>query len=284
MTEDLNEEDLGDGDVDNPGGEDSVSHGLVDWLTASLGQSTQVNAWAGPNHWKYRKPRDAQPGTATVEVESTEGTKKKRKKCERFFLDFENPAELDMSKFEPPQKPNSTLLVHRGGSFSSLLPVDLHYEPLNLVSLFLQSSVQCIGKWRRQKAEGVRSKQLSVEDYEVDSGNDERAPSFDGDWPDDDDCGIVDDVFENELINVPHKAEDTGEDEEGIPFQELLDVLPEDCPAAAQEDISVHICFLCLLHLANEHNLCIKDCSTIDDLRIFQVDKCATMTPGINDE
>ncbi|KAH8953056.1 hypothetical protein BDL97_08G003800 [Sphagnum fallax] len=320
MTEDLDEEDLGDGDVDNPGGEDSVSHGLVDWLTASLGQSTQVNAWAGPNHWKYRKPRDAQQGTATVEVESTEGTKKKRKKCERFFLDFENPAELDMSKFEPPQKPNSTLLVHRGGSFSSLLPVDLHYEPLNLVSLFLQSSVQCIGKWRRQKAEGVRSKQLSVEDYEVDSGNDERAPSFDGDWPDDDDCGNVDDVFENELINVPHKvqkisinynktskqvdvhmlkatlweglqhkqisadmAEDTGEDEEGIPFQELLDVLPEDCPAAAQEDISVHICFLCLLHLANEHNLCIKDCSTIDDLRIFQVDKCATMTPGIND-
>ncbi|CAM6034485.1 unnamed protein product [Sphagnum compactum] len=291
------------------GGEDSVSHGLVDWLTASLGQSTQVNAWAGPNHWKYRKPRDAQLGTATVEVKSTEGTKKKRKKCERFFLDFENPAELDMSKFEPPQKPNSTLLVHRGGSFSSLLPVDLHYEPLNLVSLFLQSSVQ-----------GIRSKQLSVEDYEVDSGNDERAPSFDGDWPDDDDYGIVDDVFENELINVPPKvqkisinynktskqvdvhmlkatlweglqhkqisadmAEDTGEDEGGIPFQELLDVLPEDCPAAAQEDISVHICFLCLLHLANEHNLCIKDCSTIDDLRIFQVDKCATMTPGMND-
>ncbi len=55
-------------------------------------------------------------------------------------------------------------------------------------------------------AEGVRSKQLSVEDYEVDSGNDERAPSFDGDWPDDNDYGIVDDVFENELINVPHKV------------------------------------------------------------------------------
>jgi len=53
----LLQEDLGDGDVDNPGVEDSVSHGLVDWLTASLGQSTQVNAWAGPNHWKYRKPR-----------------------------------------------------------------------------------------------------------------------------------------------------------------------------------------------------------------------------------
>lgn len=55
-------------------------------------------------------------------------------------------------------------------------------------------------------AEGVSSKQLSVEDYEVDSGNDERAPSFDGDWPNDYDYGIVDDVFENELINVPHKV------------------------------------------------------------------------------
>jgi hypothetical protein len=55
-------------------------------------------------------------------------------------------------------------------------------------------------------AEGVRSKQLSVEDYEVDSGIDERAPSFDGDWPDDNDYGIVDDVFENELINVPPKV------------------------------------------------------------------------------
>jgi len=73
------------------------------------------------------------------------------------------------------------------------------------------------------------------------------------------------------------------QDEEGISFQDLLDFLPEDCPAAAQEDISVHICFLCLLHLANEHNLCIKDCSTMDELRIFQVVKHAALASDVGD-
>jgi hypothetical protein len=78
----------------------------------------------------------------TVEVGCTEGSKKKRKKRQHFVLDFENPLELDMSKFEPPENPNSTLLVHRGGSCSSLLPPDLHYEALNLVTLFLKPTVQ----------------------------------------------------------------------------------------------------------------------------------------------
>lgn len=67
---------------------------------------------------------------------------RKRKKRQHFLLDFENPLELDMSKFEPPENPNSTLLVHRGGSCSSLLPPDLHYEALNLVTLFLKPTVQ----------------------------------------------------------------------------------------------------------------------------------------------
>ncbi len=34
-----------------------MRHGSVEWLTASFGQSTQANAWAGPDHWKYHKPR-----------------------------------------------------------------------------------------------------------------------------------------------------------------------------------------------------------------------------------
>lgn len=67
---------------------------------------------------------------------------RKRKKRQHFLLDFENPLELDMSKFEPPENRNSTLLVHRGGSCSSLLPPDLHYEALNLVTLFLKPTVQ----------------------------------------------------------------------------------------------------------------------------------------------
>jgi len=144
VTPDLDdfEGDLGDGEVEDSRVGDIMRHGSVEWLTASFGQSTQANAWAGPDHWKYHKPRDAQHRMETVEVGCTEGSKKKGKKQQHFVLDFENPLELDMSKFEPPENPNSTLLVHRGGSCSSLLPPDLHYEALNLVTLFLKPTVQ----------------------------------------------------------------------------------------------------------------------------------------------
>lgn len=49
--------DLGDGEVEDSKVGDIMRHGSVEWLTASFGQSTQANAWAGPDHWKYHKPR-----------------------------------------------------------------------------------------------------------------------------------------------------------------------------------------------------------------------------------
>ncbi|CAM6054093.1 unnamed protein product [Sphagnum tenellum] len=180
--------DLGDGEVEDSKVGDIMRHGSVEWLTASFGQSTQANAWAGPDHWKYHKPRDK-----------------------------------------------------------------------------------------------ARPKGHCAEDYDMDFANDERAPLSDGCWPEENDHGELDNLFENDLINAPPKGEEFSQDEGGISFQDLLDCLPEDCPAAAQEDISVHICFLCLLHLANEHNLCIKDCSTMDELRIFQVDKHAALASDVGD-
>uniref|UniRef100_A0A2N9IKJ2 Condensin complex subunit 2 n=1 Tax=Fagus sylvatica TaxID=28930 RepID=A0A2N9IKJ2_FAGSY len=53
-----------------------------------------------------------------------------------------------------------------------------------------------------------------------------------------------------------------------ISFRHLLSSFPVDCQAAAPKDISPHLCFICLLHLANEHGLSIHDCPTLDDLRI----------------
>ncbi|CAK9882051.1 unnamed protein product [Sphagnum jensenii] len=227
VTPDLDdfERDLGDGEVEDSRVGDIMRHGSVEWLMASFGQSTQANAWAGPDHWKYHKPRDK-------------------------------------------ARPNG----------------------------------HC------------------AEDYDMDSGNDERAPLSDGCWPEENDHGELDNLFENDLINAPPKVrrisinyrktskqvdvhmlkatlweglqhkqecavigEEFSQDEGGISFQDLLDFLPEDCPAAAQEDISVHICFLCLLHLANEHNLCIRDCSTMDELRIFQVVKHAALASDVGD-
>lgn len=56
--------------------------------------------------------------------------------------------------------------------------------------------------------------------------------------------------------------------EDPISFRHLLSTFPAECQAAAPEDISPHLCFICLLHLANEHGLSIHDCPTLDDLRI----------------
>ena len=74
-------------------------------------------------------------------MEETAARRTKRKKRQPFVLDFENPPEMDLSAFEPPPDPRSTLLVNRGVSVNTLLPKDLHYEALNLVRLFLRPSV-----------------------------------------------------------------------------------------------------------------------------------------------
>lgn len=57
--------------------------------------------------------------------------------------------------------------------------------------------------------------------------------------------------------------------EERVSFKHLLASFPVDCKAAATiEEISPHLCFICLLHLANEHGLSILGCPNMDDLGI----------------
>lgn len=57
--------------------------------------------------------------------------------------------------------------------------------------------------------------------------------------------------------------------EQTISFKQVLSSFPDNCRAAASlNDISPHLCFICLLHLANEHGLRILGCPTMDDLSI----------------
>ncbi|CAL0319745.1 unnamed protein product [Lupinus luteus] len=49
----------------------------------------------------------------------------------------------------------------------------------------------------------------------------------------------------------------------------MLANFPGECYAAATiSDISPHLCFICLLNLANEKGLSIQSCSNLDDLDI----------------
>lgn len=60
-------------------------------------------------------------------------------------------------------------------------------------------------------------------------------------------------------------------------FKHVLATFPNECRAAVPKDISPHLCFICLLHLANAHSLSIYDCPTLDDLTIHLPSSCASM-------
>jgi condensin complex subunit 2 len=56
-----------------------------------------------------------------------------------------------------------------------------------------------------------------------------------------------------------------------IPFQEVIISVPEQSAAGSLEDVSVHMCFICLLHLANEKGLVIKAKEDLKTLTISNV-------------
>jgi condensin complex subunit 2 len=57
-------------------------------------------------------------------------------------------------------------------------------------------------------------------------------------------------------------------EQEELSFQDLIASLPPDGPAGRLADLSVHLCFICLLHLANEHGLCVKGVPQLDRLLV----------------
>jgi hypothetical protein len=58
-------------------------------------------------------------------------------------------------------------------------------------------------------------------------------------------------------------------------FKHILANFPSECNAAATvTDISPHLCFICLLHLANEKELSIQSCPNLDDLHIYMPTWC----------
>lgn len=53
-----------------------------------------------------------------------------------------------------------------------------------------------------------------------------------------------------------------------VPFQDVIVSVPEQSDAGDLSDVSVHMCFICLLHLANEKGLVIK---AKEDLRTLTI-------------
>ncbi|KAL8478231.1 hypothetical protein ACS0TY_030215 [Phlomoides rotata] len=274
--------------------EDDRFEEVDSYLFLSLGFSTKQNAWAGPNHWKYQKVKD--PEVPAEENGSLRPKKSKNKKV-LLDIDFSNALGTDISHiFAPPTNPKTLLVPANRAPCNTRLPEDCHYQPEDLVKLFLLPHVLCLGKSRRKKTEGESQQRdgygatPSWDDDAYDGAFDDGHAYSDVEEP----SGLVSQPRQVSKIEVQYDKTSKQVDvhllkqtlwdhiqqlnqnavveeapEQTISFKQVLSSFPDNCRAAASlNDISPHLCFICLLHLANEHELRILGCPSLDDLSI----------------
>lgn len=284
-------------DPDGPGIDERFEK-IADLLSLGMGFSSKTNAWAGPEHWKYRKVKDLETAqTSSGDLDVAKKTKKKRGK-EEPDIDFTKGLEHEMSNvFAPPKNPKSLLLPANKGSCNNKLPEDCHYQPESLVKLFLLPDVLCLAR-RRKPLDDSRD------------NNDDFMPS--GPWDDDNLCnnnadeGNADSDVEEpvNLIAKPrqvnkidiqydkvskqvdvhalkevlwnhiHTSAETDDleregTEPSLCLTKVLHDLPCSNPDVPTTEISPHLYFICLLHLANEHSLKLCDRPSLDEIDIF---------------
>ena len=258
-------------------------------------------AWAGPSHWRFKAPPKGVNGSGGGEGEGEDGKPKKREKGELTY-DFENPGEIDEARFTLAATIEELQLVSAPVAVDTLLPPDLGYDASQLVKLSLRPNVGVAGAGANFGGGGDVG---GGPGYDDDAGFGGGFDGDDGYGFDADGEGGFDDPAEaptavEGLVAAPRRCEkiqvnyarQTKEvnvkelkstlweniNDDGIcpadeatgahSFNQLLRRFPEDNLAGATEDISVHMAFICMLHLANENGLKITDRPGLDDLDI----------------
>ncbi|KAJ4848570.1 hypothetical protein Tsubulata_040953 [Turnera subulata] len=271
------------------------------YLFFNLGFTSKQNDWAGPDHWKYRKVKGSEDRSAEDKGSPATTKRSKPKKQAEIDVDFSKALGEEMPDiFVPPKNPKSLLLPANRAPCNRTLPEDCHYQPVDLVKLFLRPNVMCLGKRRKRNSDQFR--QQFADDGPLPSWDDENG--FGDQFADGNSSS---DVEDNTLVSQPRQVNKIEvnydktskqvdvqslketiwnhmqgspelplqkDQNEGLSFKNLLASFPSDCGAAATTtDISPHLCFICLLHLANEHGLSIHGCASLDDLSIYLPEK-----------
>ena len=63
---------------------------------------------------------------------------------------------------------------------------------------------------------------------------------------------------------------------DSLSFQDILTGIAADNPAGRLEDLSVHLCFICVLHLANENGLRVTGVPGLDQMHVSELPSLAT--------
>ncbi|KAK4255322.1 hypothetical protein QN277_008335 [Acacia crassicarpa] len=268
------------------------------YLFLSLGFNSKHNAWAGPDHWKYRKAKGAEVNPESEDGSTLKPKLSRSKKQAEVDLNFSNFVDKEMADiFSPPKNPKSLLLPENRPLCNTKLPEDCHYQPESLVKLFILPNVKCLGR-RAKKYSGV-----FAEGADEQCNGYEPFPSYEdgsvcgGDYGDvysdhEESTTLVSQPRQVNKIEVEYDKtskqvdvqalkktlwdhiQENGqvplqEQKDVVSFREILANFSDDCKAAATiSDISPHLCFICLLHLANENGLSIQSSPNLDDLGI----------------
>ncbi|KAF8391580.1 hypothetical protein HHK36_023886 [Tetracentron sinense] len=269
---------------------------VAGFLFLGLGCTSKQNSWAGPDHWKYRKAKGPEDAPVVESGSPLTAKRPKNKKQAEIDIDLTKFLDKEMSDiFAPPKNPKLLLLPANKLPCNTTLPEDCHYQPEDLVMLFLLPNIMCLG--RRGINLSNDSRQQSHDFGPLPSWDNESV--LNGQF---DDGNIHSDVEDSStLVSQPRQvnkievqydktskqvdvntlketlwdhiqvsAQSPEKEQEGaLSFRHLVATFPNDCRAAATKDISPHLCFICLLHLANEHGLKICDCPCLDDLQIY---------------
>ncbi|KAI4334142.1 hypothetical protein L6164_018869 [Bauhinia variegata] len=266
-----------------------------EYLFLNLGFSSKLNAWAGPDHWKYGKAKGSEVRPASEDAPTTKIKQPKTKRQTELDLDFTNFLEKSMPDiFCPPKNPKSLLLPESRPPCSTKLPEDCHYQPEDLVKLFLLPNVKCLGRRARKFSDGAREQCNDYVSFPSWDDGSAYGGDYDGDVHSDieDSSTLISQPRQVNKIEVQYDKTSKQVDvqalkttlwghiqesaqlpiegqKEMVSFREILANFPSESNAAATvNDISPHLCFICLLHLANEQGLSINSCPSLDDLSI----------------
>ncbi|KAG0459735.1 hypothetical protein HPP92_022863 [Vanilla planifolia] len=262
---------------------------VTDFLSLGLGFTSKCNAWAGPDYWKYKKSKGAEQ-ISNLE-DKKEMTKKAKVKKTSSDIDFAKSFDKEYpDMFAPPKNPRSLLLPSNRATCNITLPEDCHYKPQSLAKLFLLPDVMVFGKRSRKLHDVPEETNKHENPYEsLDQEN------------------ILDDQYDNEnsdcdvetsesLVHLPrqvnkmdiqydkvskqvdvhalkeslwtHIQETVEEKEVSVSMKQVLQRYHRSFSEDAEKDISPHLFFICLLHLANEHCLTLHHHPSLDDVDI----------------
>lgn len=286
------------------GSSDGIGADALHWLMdiSHMGNSSPVThgaSWAGAAHWKYNRVPQSTENTAELKPKASA-----RKKKAAATLDFENLPDLPEGALAVTSCRTRLAKLTRK---DTLLPKDIHYEAARLSQLFLRPSDR-LTRAAAAARTARRSTSAPLYDdsyggYDNDGGGccDGGDDGQDDGWP-----ALKQSLLPEPprvaTLSVPYALTATqvdmkalkqslwsairgaralqGGSPQPLPFGDLVanvsGVTQSGTPTAREArseavvlGVSVHLCFICLLHLANEHSLALADSADLATLTVM---------------